>query len=73
MTGTPADQAVWRVRRLHQRYRSPLSETDCCAHCNQLTGGLVPWPCPTMQALDGTTAAAKEQPPAGARQDGAGS
>jgi hypothetical protein len=47
--------AVARVSALHQRYRSPLTdEFDCCGHCNRIAGDLVPYPCPTIQSLEGT-------------------
>lgn len=52
-----AEAALTRVRSLHTRYR------DSCAHCSQLTGRYVqltgryvPWPCPTIRALDGEEA-----------------
>ncbi|MDG9701702.1 hypothetical protein [Streptomyces sp. DH37] len=45
--------ALDRVRALHQQYRFAGDDTtDYCAHCNQITGGWVPWPCPTIRALD---------------------
>jgi hypothetical protein len=55
----PTDQtAVARVRALHQQYRFAGDDTtDYCAHCNQISGGWIPWPCPTVQALT-----ADEQP-----------
>lgn len=41
------------VRALHQPYRS-VYDTDgqSCAHCNQLATIAIPWPCPTVTALD---------------------
>lgn len=44
---------VARVEGLHQPYRSVYDERDqtSCAHCNQLTGGRVPWPCDTARAI----------------------
>ena len=45
--------AVQRARRLHQPYRFGGSPDDCCAHCNQISGEPIPYPCPTLQALDG--------------------
>ena len=45
-------RAAARIRSLHSRYRSALTdEFDCCAHCNQLTANLVPYPCETILAL----------------------
>ncbi|MGW2692379.1 hypothetical protein ACWC3Y_11015 [Streptomyces sp. NPDC001296] len=44
--------AVARVRALHQQYTFGDGTTDYCAHCNQIRGGWVPWPCPTVRALD---------------------
>ncbi|WP_282084063.1 hypothetical protein [Streptomyces tendae] len=45
--------AAARVRSLHQQYRFAGDDTtDYCAHCNQISGGWIPWPCPTVQALD---------------------
>jgi hypothetical protein len=50
----PARGQVARVRALHQQYRFAGDDsTDYCAHCNQISGGWVPWPCPTVQALSG--------------------
>lgn len=47
--------AVGRVRRLHFAYRGP-SEFDSCAECNRVSGGQeVPWPCATIEALDGAS------------------
>lgn len=49
----PTDRAaVARVRALHQQYTFGDGTTDYCAHCNQIRGGWVPWPCPTVRALD---------------------
>lgn len=48
--------AVARVRDLHQEYRpAGFDDYDCCGHCNTFGAGrvYVPWPCPTIQALDG--------------------
>ena len=45
-------RAVAEVRALHFQYRGVGSPPDSCAHCNQLAGYEVPWPCPTIQALD---------------------
>ncbi|MFC8832323.1 hypothetical protein ACFT8V_03875 [Streptomyces griseoincarnatus] len=60
MTHQTTDRAaVARVRALHQQYRFAGDDTqDYCAHCNQISGGWVPWPCPTVRALDGTAAPA---------------
>lgn len=48
-------QADARVRAQHQPYRSVYDEGDArsCAHCNQYGSYPVPWPCPTIQALNG--------------------
>jgi len=72
----PADQraAVARVRALRQQYRFAGDDTtDYCAHCNQISGGWIPWPCPTVQALDGEArrVAGEEQPEAPWATDGA--
>lgn len=48
--------SVARVRGLHMQYRAGSDTTDYCAHCNSLSGQWVPWPCPTIQAVDGTPA-----------------
>jgi hypothetical protein len=51
---TAARAAVARVRALHQQYRFAGDDTsDYCAHCNQLSAAWIPWPCPTVTALDG--------------------
>lgn len=42
---TPAEVAIARVRALHRE------EYGSCAECAHEYG--VPWPCPTIQALDG--------------------
>jgi hypothetical protein len=49
-----AKAAVVRVRDLHSPFMSGFSNTAYCAHCNQLTGGWIPYPCPTIQALENT-------------------
>ncbi len=49
----PADRAAEaRVRALHQEYAFGDDPQVYCAHCNQISGGWIPWPCPTVQALD---------------------
>ncbi|TXJ78597.1 hypothetical protein E2C11_16450 [Streptomyces lavendulae] len=51
-----AEAAITRVQALHQQYRFAGDDTtDYCAHCNQISGGWVPWPCPTTEALTPTT------------------
>jgi len=40
-----------RVRALHQEYAFGDDPQVYCAHCNQISGGWIPWPCPTVQAL----------------------
>lgn len=42
-----ADAAIARVRALHQQ------ESGLCAHCTREDG--VPYPCPTIRAIDGST------------------
>lgn len=44
--------AVERVQALHVQYLPAEVDFDCCAHCNQNSGGYVTWPCPTIQALE---------------------
>lgn len=47
---------VAAVRRLHFQYRAAACDDfDCCAHCNWISGGYVPWPCDTYKALTGET------------------
>lgn len=60
----PVDRAaVARIRGLHQQYRFAGDDTtDYCAHCNQISGGWIPWPCPTIRALDGEQPVVVEQP-----------
>lgn len=66
----PADRAAEaRVRALHQQYRFAGDDTtDYCSHCNQISGGWIPWPCPTIRALAVESAVvdrvAAETPPA---------
>jgi len=61
---TQADgRAEARIRALHQQYRFAGDDTtDYCAHCNQISGGWIPWPCPTIAALDAERPAVGEQP-----------
>jgi hypothetical protein len=70
----PTDQtAVARVRSLHQQYRFAGDDTrDYCSHCNQISGGWIPWPCPTVQALDGEQATELRRLAGEAQQDGCG-
>ena len=44
--------AVERVQALHFQYLPAAVDFDCCAHCNQNSGGYVEWPCPTIEALE---------------------
>ncbi|MFI8664251.1 hypothetical protein ACIGKR_29940 [Rhodococcus qingshengii] len=44
--------AVERVQALHYQYLPAAVDFDCCAHCNQNSGGYVEWPCPTIRALE---------------------
>lgn len=58
-----AEAALARVRRVHFQYRTAWTDAfDTCAGCNRGMD-LVPWPCPTIQALDG------QQPPGGTDAD----
>ena len=52
-----AERQVQRIRHLHSRYRDAFAvgDNDSCAHCNQLTGEIVPWPCDMIRALDEET------------------
>ncbi|WP_318201091.1 hypothetical protein [Streptomyces sp. SCL15-4] len=62
--------AAARVRALHQQYRFAGDDTtDYCAHCNQISGGWIPWPCPTVQALDGERATGLRRLAGEAQQD----
>ncbi|MBX9425465.1 hypothetical protein [Streptomyces lateritius] len=48
-----AEAAIAEVRSVHRQYRSACDDAnDYCAHCNQISGGWIPWPCPTIRALD---------------------
>ncbi|MFF4090366.1 hypothetical protein ACFYY9_26320 [Streptomyces nigra] len=66
VSATPShtDQAAAaRVRALHQQYRFAGDDTqDYCAHCNQITGGWIPWPCPTVQAVGEDATAVRPSP-----------
>ena len=49
--------------RGHFQYRAAAEDRfDCCAECNRLTGGYVPWPCNTYQALTRQTQHAETEP-----------
>jgi hypothetical protein len=50
-----ANQALARIRALHHEYRSPVDDGDYCAHCNRISGGWIPYPCPTIEALKDIT------------------
>jgi hypothetical protein len=43
-------QAINRVRQLHK----PSLSGNLCCHCENSEGAWNPYPCPTIQALDGT-------------------
>lgn len=43
------------IRGMHEPHLPAAVDFDCCAHCNSLNGGYIPWPCPTIQLLDGLT------------------
>jgi len=45
--------AVARVKQLHAEYFFGDDPTAYCAHCNQISAGWVPYPCPTLKALNG--------------------
>ncbi|MGW8357374.1 hypothetical protein [Streptomyces wedmorensis] len=48
-----AEATLNAVCELHQQYRFAGDDTtDYCAHCNQISGGWIPWPCPTTRLLD---------------------
>lgn len=49
-----AEAAAERVRELHQRW---YADPGSCAHCENGYGTSLPYPCPTVQALD-----AQQQP-----------
>lgn len=46
---------VAAIRKLHFEYLPAHVDIYTCAHCNTITGGshVVPWPCPTIEALNG--------------------
>lgn len=44
-----AEAAIERVRELHQRWNA---DPGSCAHCHDSYGTPLPYPCPTVQALD---------------------
>ncbi|MEU6057965.1 hypothetical protein [Streptomyces sp. NPDC047097] len=47
-----AEAALSRIESLHEQYRFAGDDgTDYCAHCNQMSGAWIPWPCPTLRAL----------------------
>ncbi|MER5715753.1 hypothetical protein [Streptomyces sp. NPDC002132] len=45
-----AEAAVARVRALHRDWDA---DPGRCAHCQDGMGTPLPWPCPTLRALDG--------------------
>lgn len=47
-----AEAAIARVRALHGRWDC---DANSCASCVDSYGTPVPYPCPTLRALDGTT------------------
>lgn len=49
--------AVARVKALHTEYNFGDDPTVYCAHCNQISGGWVIFPCPTVRALNGEDSA----------------
>lgn len=50
--GRHARHQLALIRGMHEPYSPAGVDFDCCAHCNSLTGGIIPWPCPTIQMLD---------------------
>lgn len=54
-----ARAALAEVRDLHRheqdRFAGDDTTADCCTHCNQISRNWIPYPCPTLLALDGTT------------------
>jgi hypothetical protein len=46
-----------RIKRVRQLHRDWEADPGHCAHCQVADGNLVPYPCPTIRALDG-----QEQP-----------
>jgi hypothetical protein len=46
-------RAIAEIKALHHEYRGPFDEGRYCAHCNQISGTWIPYPCPTVQALEG--------------------
>lgn len=55
-----AEAAVRAVRRLHEQYAFGGDPGWYCAHCNQISGAWIPWPCPTVRALTPTADTPKE-------------
>jgi hypothetical protein len=51
---TPAESAQARaIERVRQLHRDWEADPGHCAHCQVADGNLVPYPCPTIRALDG--------------------
>lgn len=48
--GHPLYRVCSALRALHYRYGA--GDDDYCAHCNQITGYWVPYPCKTIRVLD---------------------
>lgn len=46
------DAALARVLDLHQPYRTIVGD-ERCTHCRSHDGRSLPYPCPTIQALNG--------------------
>lgn len=59
-----AEALLARVKALHQQYAFGSDPQVYCAHCNSMTGGWIPWPCPTIAAL--TPPVPADQPEGGA-------
>jgi hypothetical protein len=57
---TQCDAQLEAVRALHHEWTD--GAPGCCAHCQDGMGTPLPWPCPTIQALD----VRRPQPPAAA-------
>lgn len=45
---------IAQVRGMHFQYRAAAEgRFDCCAECNRVSRGYVPWPCATYLAITG--------------------
>jgi hypothetical protein len=48
-----ARRRIALAHRIHFQYLPAAVDFDCCAGCNRISGGYVPWPCETYKALTG--------------------